>query len=46
MIIMTLDTDDFVNAVVAGPANTQMGCNNGWNPNGRMNSNGQMNYIN
>jgi hypothetical protein len=45
MRMMTLDTDDHVNTVVAGQGNMQMGCNNGMNPNGQRNRNGQMNCI-
>ena len=45
MGMMTLDTDDHVNTVVAGQGNMQMGCNNRMNPNGQRNRNGQMNCI-
>ena len=45
MRMMTLDTDDHVNTVVAGQVNMQMGCNNQMNPNGQRNRNGQMNCI-
>ena len=53
MRMMTLDTDDHVNTVVAGQGNMQMACNNvmnpgmnpGMNPNGQRNRNGQMNCI-
>ena len=45
MRMMTLDTDDHVNTVVAGQGNMQMGCNNGMNPNSQRNRNGQMNCI-
>ena len=40
----TTDDED-VNTVVAGQGNMQMGCNNGMNPNGQRNRNGQMNCI-